>query len=561
MLRADLGSQSAQGRDAARIRSGSSSLVCSRWGPRPALIPGIFLRPGQRSRPQGFAHRTFHLNPFGTLVDSRRGLGLTFVENNNAIRSGNSNGRVLMPLWIAWWNAIFLLRPAFSRLRTFLWFATAVAGLTLRTELLGVTSIVRALKFHPRFYDKLLDHFHSRAVKLDRLSALWTQVVLRLFLAPLRCNGRLVLVGDGIKVAKRGRKMPAVKLLHQESDTNTKPEYIMGHSLQAVSLLVEAATSVFAVPLAVRIHEGLVWSNRDRRTLLDKMLALLRIVAIPELFYFVADGYYAAGKIIDGLLQQNNHLITRVKSNAVAYAAYSPRGRRKRGRPKLYGKKVKLKSLLQDPKSLQPAESPVYGEHQVTIRYRVCDLLWRPAGRLVRFVAVLHPSRGSCLLMCTDTSLDAIAIIRLYGLRFKIEHSFKQAVRLIGSFAYHFWMSDMKPLRRRNGNQYLHRESLDYRNAIKRKMHAYHVFIQAGVVCQGLLQYLAVAFPQAVWNFFGSWLRTIRPGIPPSELVVANALRQSLPEFLLTTAQSNSLAKFMIDRQDPDKMELFRLAS
>ncbi len=31
-----------------------------------------------------------------------------------------------MPLWMPWWNAIWLLRPAFSRLRTFLWFATAV---------------------------------------------------------------------------------------------------------------------------------------------------------------------------------------------------------------------------------------------------------------------------------------------------------------------------------------------------------------------------------------------------------------------------------------------------
>jgi hypothetical protein len=33
------------------------------------------------------------------------------------------------------------------------------------------------------------------------------------------------------------------------------------------------------VPLAIRIHEGVVWSNRDRRTLLDKMLALLGIAS------------------------------------------------------------------------------------------------------------------------------------------------------------------------------------------------------------------------------------------------------------------------------------------
>src|ERR1700680_2738852 len=383
-----------------------------------------------------------------------------------------------MSLWIAWWDAIWLLRPAFSRLRTFMWFAITVAGLTVRTDSLGVTSIVRALKLRPRLYNKLLDHFHSDAVQLDRLSALWTQAALRLFPQPLRVNGRRVLVGDGIKVAKCGKKMPGVKLLHQQSESNTKPEYIMGHSLQAVSLLVQAAASVFAVPLAIRIHEGVVWSNRDRRTLLDKMLALLGIVAIAEPCYFVADAYYAARKIVTGLLKENNHLVTRVKSNAVAYTAHQQCGPRKRGRPRVYGRKVKLSSLLQDPKGRQQAKSPVYGERQVVIQYKVRDLLWRPAGRLVRFVAVVHPTRGSCLLMCTDTSLAAIEIVRLYGLRFKIEHTFKQAVRLIGSFSYHFWMSDMKPLRRRSGNQHLHRASPEYRDPVRRKLHASHGFLQ-----------------------------------------------------------------------------------
>jgi DDE superfamily endonuclease len=464
-------------------------------------------------------------------------------------------------LWAIWWNAILLLRPAFSRLRTFMWFATAVAGLTVRVELLGVTSIVRALNLRPGFYTKLLDHFHSSGVDLDRLSALWAQVVLQLFPGLVRVNNRLVLVGDGIKTPKRGKKMPAVKLLHQQSESNTKPEYIMGHSMQAVGLLVHAANSVFSVPLAVRIHEGLVWSNRDKRTLLDKMLGLLDIVAIKAPFYFVADAYYAAGKMVSGLLDQGNHLVTRVKSNAVAYAPAPPKKGKTRGRPKLYGKKIKLKSLLADSKSMQQVASPVYGERNVTLRYRVCDLLWRPAGRLVRFVAVIHPTRGACILMCTDTSLSAVDIIRLYGLRFKIEHSFKQATRQIGSFAYHFWMKDMIPLRYRNGNQYLHRKSADYRSRVKRKMRAYHAFIQAGVVAQGLLQYLAVAAPKLVWDSFGSWLRTIRPGIPPSELVVAEALRQTLPDFLLTPSKSNFLSKFIAERQDAQNMRIFRLAS
>jgi len=466
-----------------------------------------------------------------------------------------------MSLWMHWWNAIRQLRPAFSRLQTFLWFATAVAGFTVRTELLGVTSFVRALNLNARYYNPLVDYFHSSAVRLDRLTALWTQLVLRLFPQKLRVNGRCVVVGDGIKIPKCGRKMPAVKLLHQQSEANTKPEYIMGHSLQAVSLLVQAASAVFAVPLAARIHEGVVWSNRDRRTLLDKMLILLGIAAVEQPFYFVADAYHAAHKIVAGLLSQDNHLLTRVKSNAVAYTRHQQRGPRKRGRPRTYGRKIKASSLLQNPKAFQRAASPVYGESKVIIQYRVRDLLWRPAGCLVRFVAVSHPTRGSCLLMCTDTSLDAIEIIRLYGLRFKIELTFKQAVRQIGVFGYHFWMQDMKPLRHSNGDQHLHRASPKYRSDIRRKLHTYHVFIQAGIVCHGLLHYLAVAYPQLVWNSFGSWLRTIRPGIPPSELVVATALRQRLPEFLLNTAENNIFAKFIAERQDTNRMHNFRLAA
>ena len=196
-----------------------------------------------------------------------------------------------MELWIEWWNVVAQLRPACSRLRSFLWFSTCMAGMTVRSDLRGVTSVVRAMGLKESSYDRILDFFHGNALDVEVLTRTWVALLLKIHPAILRVNGRLLLVGDGIKVAKSGKKMPAVKLLHQESESNTKPPYIMGHSLQAVAILAGALESVFAVPLTSRIHEGVVFSNRDKRTLLDKMVLLLGSLQITDPFYFIADAY------------------------------------------------------------------------------------------------------------------------------------------------------------------------------------------------------------------------------------------------------------------------------
>jgi hypothetical protein len=199
-------------------------------------------------------------------------------------------------------------------------------------------------------------------------------------------NGRPVLVGDGIKVAKAGRKMPAVKKLHQPSESNTKPEYIFGHSCQAVAVLGQALSSIFAIPPACRIHEGVVFSNRDQRTLLDKMILLVDSLGMTEPFNFVADAYYATGKIVRGLLAGGNHLVTRVKNNGVAYYPAPPPDKPRRGRPKKYGEKIQVADLLKNADRLREAVSPVYGEKDVTIRYAVSTSIAKPMSIVRPFV-------------------------------------------------------------------------------------------------------------------------------------------------------------------------------
>ena len=108
-----------------------------------------------------------------------------------------------MALWVPWCTALSMLRPAFSRQVSFLWFAVCIAGLSVRTDNLGVTSIVRALGLDPARYPSLLRCCHSRAIQLPALQRCWTAAVLALFAERVvRVNGRPVLVADGKNVAR-----------------------------------------------------------------------------------------------------------------------------------------------------------------------------------------------------------------------------------------------------------------------------------------------------------------------------------------------------------------------
>lgn len=155
---------------------------------------------------------------------------------------------------------------------------------------------------------------------------------------------------------------------------------------------------VSSVPLVARIHEGVIDSAAEgRRTLLDRLVALFFEVAreIPRQVLLVADAYYASGKVIRPLLGQGHHLVTRVRRNAVAYERPPRRRRRGPGRPRKYGRKRRLETILQQGRGFATAPSPVYDESGVEIAYASHDLLWRPVGELVRFVFVRHPAAAT----------------------------------------------------------------------------------------------------------------------------------------------------------------------
>jgi len=461
-----------------------------------------------------------------------------------------------MDLWLEVIRSGFSFAGACRRKRTFMWLLVVLVAWLARPDLLGVTSFVRSSFLAPAAYPLLLNFFHSGALDLSILTDLWVRFVLGHF-SPVTESGALVFVADGIKVGKEGKQMPAVKCLHQESENNTKGEFIMGHSFQSIGLLGTAATGqVAAIPLVSRICEGLRTSTARHRSQLVRLAEMFLSVAqiAGRSAILVADAYYATRTIIVPLRNAGHHLVSRVRWNAVGYKPAPIPKTLKRGRPKKYGEKHHLWDFFKGWSNAVEAQSPVYGEEAIKIEYRFVDLLWRPVGALVRFVLVKHPTRGKIILLCTNTALDPLAIIRLYGLRFKIEVSFKQAINTIGTYAYHFWMMNMTPIKWGSGDQSLVNRTLAYKRAVARKVDAYHRYVQIGCIVQGLLLHLAINFREKVWTSFKGWLRTMKPGLIPSEMVVACALRESFPEFLASTRDDDALKKFILDRADQSRL-------
>ncbi|WP_317952425.1 transposase [Paenibacillus chitinolyticus] len=152
-------------------------------------------------------------------------------------------------------EALSAFRTCFSRTATFEWFVVIIVGMMLRTDRLGVTTLIRDLSLHPGGYETLIHFFRSSAWTLESLRLTWLQVVRRV--APLSSlNGAVILVGDGMKQAKEARRMPGVKKLHQESENSSKAEYIFGQLFGAIGILIGSPRKWFCLPLFMNLQDG-----------------------------------------------------------------------------------------------------------------------------------------------------------------------------------------------------------------------------------------------------------------------------------------------------------------
>ena len=416
------------------------------------------------------------------------------------------------------------LRPAFTRQATFAWFVVAFAGVVTRQDVYGVSSIVRALSLAPVYYPALLHFFHSTAWTAERLYRHWEGWLIRQPVVD-RVADRVVLLGDHTKQPKDGRRMPGVTTLHQDSETSSKPSFFRGHHWGCLSLLGQAHGKRFALPLWAEIHPD--DSQDSRATRLVNVAAEIGLRWGLPLF-LVLDAFFAVGPVFLAAAASQGalHILTRAKKNVVAYRQPPPPRPHRKGRRRVYGRKLKLMKLFDArPQDFLSAEAVVYQKKE-TVRYLVLDLIWKPVKGLVRFI-LIETSRGRMILMSSDLTLDPLLALSLYTARVRIESLFASVKNLLGGLAYHFWSKYLAPVSRRprRGSHPAPLSSRPDRTA--NTLAAIQKFMALHLIVLGALQLMAATFGDTVREQARCWLRT-PSGAVPSDFVSRSALANLL---------------------------------
>ena len=159
-------------------------------------------------------------------------------------------------MWDCIEKILMSFKSQFSRAAAFKWFTAVILGFMVRTDKLGITSVLRALLIAPKWYESNVQFFRADSWSLASVQACWYEVVschMQLF----KHMDKALLVGDGTKQSKEGQYMPGVKKLAQESETQSKPDYIHGHMWGGVGVLIGKVREFSCAPLSLKIHDGL----------------------------------------------------------------------------------------------------------------------------------------------------------------------------------------------------------------------------------------------------------------------------------------------------------------
>jgi hypothetical protein len=251
---------------------------------------------------------------------------------------------------------------------------------------------------------------------------------------------------DDSPTKRYGRKVEGAGYHHNPTPGKTDAKLCYGHSWVVAALVVAhplfgEISFPIAAELYLRQKEIDKLKNKYDRTFQTKTAMAVAMIKrlVPRFSRFekkieiIVDGGYAKDTVLLPLGKLDNVItITRLRRDAALFSIPPKLAKQGRGRPRVYGDKIDLKSMVASDAGWQFVECRQYGK---IVKKQVKEFVATSRltkGKPIKVILVKEDEKTWVPLISTDASMAAKEILESYAVRFGIEEMFKDLKEVWG---------------------------------------------------------------------------------------------------------------------------------
>jgi hypothetical protein len=310
--------------------------------------------------------------------------------------------------------------------------AALLAGALFAKGRRTVTSWLRAARVGPRFAA-----YYYFLAALGRRAELLAGLLLRHGLRRLPADGPVLLALDDSPTPRYGKHVQGAGVHHNPTPGPTDQRFLYGHVWVTLAwVATHPLWGAVGLPLRAllyvrrkdvpRVPPRQGWAFRTKLELAADLLtwAVGWVRPAGRAVRAVVDGFYAKRPFLRAAARAGVAVVSRLRRDAgLRTVPRPPRGRRRPGRPPVYGPgRISLARRAGQKRGWHVVQARQYGAVRAK-RIKAFEATWRPAGGRIRVVLV-REARGWLALFSTDPALTAEAILAAAADRFALEQDF-----------------------------------------------------------------------------------------------------------------------------------------
>jgi hypothetical protein len=281
-------------------------------------------------------------------------------------------------------------------------------------------------------------------------------------------QSRVLMAIDDTASKRYGPKVEGAGIHRNPTTTPDGARFIYGHVWVVLSALVRHKHwGTIGLPLLAKMYIRAKDINRQNTRFQTKLQQAAELVKwasncckrFGKHLWIVTDGGYTKAGFLKPAIKAEATIVTRLRKDAALHSLVKPVKKRKRGRPRKYGKRINLMDKAANHKGWFSVEVMLYGRRETKL-VKMFRATYRPAGGEVLVLISREADNSWRAFMCTELSAAAEEILEAVADRFAIEQNFhdlkevegagQQQVRNLdtntGAFHLNLWVHSMVEL-------------------------------------------------------------------------------------------------------------------